>query len=124
VNSRTGRERTFGLGGRRPARRVLVIGGGPAGAAAAIEAARAGDEVTLVERESELGGQLRLAGLAPGHGELWERYRRSTAARLRAAAIAWRAGRPSPARRRTSTSATCTWRGSTSSACRSCTTTS
>ena len=69
------------------ARRVLVIGAGPAGAAAAIEAARAGDQVTLVEREPELGGQLRLAGLAPAHAELWERYHRSTRGRLRAAGV-------------------------------------
>ena len=40
--------------------------------------------MTLVERETELGGQLRLAGAAPAHAELWERYRRSTTARLRA----------------------------------------
>jgi pyruvate/2-oxoglutarate dehydrogenase complex dihydrolipoamide dehydrogenase (E3) component len=69
---------------------VLVLGAGPAGAAAAIEAAQAGDEVTLVERESQIGGQLRLAGLAPAHVELWERYLRSTSARLHAAGVALR----------------------------------
>lgn len=93
VNARTGRERMLGVDGRRRAgpargRRVLVIGGGPAGAAAALEAAHAGDRVTLIERDAELGGQLRLAGLAPAHRELWERYRRSTAARLHAAGVA------------------------------------
>ena len=67
---------------------MLVLGAGPAGAAAAIEAADAGDDVTLVERESEIGGQLRLAGLAPAHAELWERYLRSTRARLHAAGVA------------------------------------
>ncbi|HEY5430452.1 MAG TPA: FAD-dependent oxidoreductase [Solirubrobacteraceae bacterium] len=111
VNARTGRERTLRPsrpsppsrpsrpsspsqatrpdrgGGPDGARRVLVIGGGPAGAAAAIEAAHAGDAVTLVEREPELGGQLRLAGLAPAHVELWVRYRRSTTSRLRAAGV-------------------------------------
>jgi 2,4-dienoyl-CoA reductase-like NADH-dependent reductase (Old Yellow Enzyme family) len=92
VNPRTGRERTLGRvgpnGGARPrGRRTLVIGGGPAGVAAALEAAAAGDAVTLLERESELGGQLRLAALAPAHRELWERYRRSSAARLRAAGV-------------------------------------
>jgi 2,4-dienoyl-CoA reductase-like NADH-dependent reductase (Old Yellow Enzyme family) len=95
VNARTGRELTLGASSHRAiphatgrARRLLVIGAGPAGAAAAIEAACAGDEVTLVERDSELGGQLRLAGLAPAHAEMWDRYRRSTAARLRAAGVA------------------------------------
>ena len=94
VNPRTGRELTLGETNHHTiphasghARRLLVIGAGPAGAAAAIEAARAGDDVTLVEREPELGGQLRLAGLAPAHAELWERYRRSTTARLRAAGV-------------------------------------
>jgi NADPH-dependent 2,4-dienoyl-CoA reductase/sulfur reductase-like enzyme len=89
VNPRTGRERTLDAPTpRRRGRRVLVIGAGPAGAAAALEAAAGGDAVTLVERESDIGGQLRLAGLAPAHRELWERYRRSTLARLHAAAVA------------------------------------
>jgi 2,4-dienoyl-CoA reductase-like NADH-dependent reductase (Old Yellow Enzyme family) len=88
VNARTGRERTLsGPGRTRPGRRVLVIGGGPAGAAAALEAAQQGDRVTLIERRHELGGQLRLAGAAPAHAELWERYRRSTGARLKIAAV-------------------------------------
>jgi 2,4-dienoyl-CoA reductase-like NADH-dependent reductase (Old Yellow Enzyme family) len=89
VNARTGRERRFARRGRGPApgRRVLVIGAGPAGAAAAIEAASAGDSVTLVEREPDLGGQLRLAGLAPAHVEMWQRYRRSTTSRLDAAGV-------------------------------------
>ncbi len=89
VNARTGRERAWGAAvPGRAARRVLVLGAGPAGAAAAIEAAQAGDDVTLVERESQIGGQLRLAGLAPAHVEVWERYLRSTRARLHAAGVA------------------------------------
>src|SRR5262249_58136497 len=35
---------------------VLVVGGGPAGQAAAVAAARAGAQVTLVERYGYLGG--------------------------------------------------------------------
>jgi len=38
---------------------VLVAGGGPAGMAAAVAAARAGAQVMLVEEEHELGGHLR-----------------------------------------------------------------
>jgi 2,4-dienoyl-CoA reductase-like NADH-dependent reductase (Old Yellow Enzyme family) len=94
VNARTGRELTLhrpGVAGRAP-RRVLVIGAGPAGAAAAIEAAQHGDTVTLIEREPRIGGQLRLAGLAPGHIETWERYERSTTARLEAAGVQLRLG--------------------------------
>jgi 2,4-dienoyl-CoA reductase-like NADH-dependent reductase (Old Yellow Enzyme family) len=92
VNPRTGRELRLTAPAPAPARgepprRVLVIGAGPAGAAAALEAALAGDAVTLVERADEIGGQLRLAGLAPAHVELWERYRRSTLERLHAAGV-------------------------------------
>lgn len=44
---------------------VAVVGGGPAGMAAAAQMARAGAAVTLFERESALGGQFRLAPMAP-----------------------------------------------------------
>jgi 2,4-dienoyl-CoA reductase-like NADH-dependent reductase (Old Yellow Enzyme family) len=90
VNPRTGRERSWSVSARVPGRggrRVLVIGAGPAGAAAALQAAHAGDTVTLLERAREIGGQLRIAGLAPAHHELWNRYRRSTGARLRSAGV-------------------------------------
>jgi 2,4-dienoyl-CoA reductase-like NADH-dependent reductase (Old Yellow Enzyme family) len=49
--------------------RVLVIGGGPAGLKAAESAARRGHQVLLVERENELGGQLRAAGALPGRAQ-------------------------------------------------------
>ena len=38
---------------------VLVVGGGPSGMTAALEAARAGYDVELVEKEEQLGGNLR-----------------------------------------------------------------
>ena len=40
---------------------VLVAGGGPAGVAAAVAAARAGAKVLLVERDAGLGGNVRAA---------------------------------------------------------------
>ena len=47
--------------------RVLVIGGGPAGMAAAVAAGRAGVAVDLVETSGQLGGMLnRLSRVAPG----------------------------------------------------------
>ncbi len=46
-------------------RRVVVIGGGPAGLQAATTAARLGGDVTLLEREAVLGGALRAAALPP-----------------------------------------------------------
>ena len=42
-------------------KRVLVVGGGPAGMSAALSASAAGHQVTLVEGSRRLGGQVRLA---------------------------------------------------------------
>lgn len=66
INTASGRERDFAI---RPAvrpRRILVIGGGPAGMEAARVAALRGHRVTLVERAAELGGQIRYA-MRPTH---------------------------------------------------------
>ena len=68
VNPSAGRE--FEWGGDRferaaVPRRILVIGGGPAGLEAARVAAERGHQVTLVEAGPKLGGQFRLAGLQP-----------------------------------------------------------
>ncbi len=70
-NPRTGRERTLHPP-ERAARslRIVVVGGGPAGLAAAAEAGAAGHEVALLERSGRLGGQVALAGAAPMHAEL------------------------------------------------------
>jgi 2,4-dienoyl-CoA reductase-like NADH-dependent reductase (Old Yellow Enzyme family)/thioredoxin reductase len=70
-NPRTGRE----LHMPRPVtavepKRVVVIGGGPAGLSAAVEAGAAGHHVVLYEASDRLGGQVALAGIAPGHAEL------------------------------------------------------
>lgn len=48
----------------------LVIGGGAAGMEAAKKAAERGFKTTIVCREKELGGQLRLAALPPKKGDL------------------------------------------------------
>jgi 2,4-dienoyl-CoA reductase-like NADH-dependent reductase (Old Yellow Enzyme family)/thioredoxin reductase len=70
-NPRTGRELTWPRAQvATRTLRVAVVGGGPAGLAAAGEAAAAGHEVVLYEREERLGGQVALAGAAPGHAEL------------------------------------------------------
>ncbi|CCE01532.1 FAD-dependent oxidoreductase [Bradyrhizobium sp. STM 3809] len=50
---------------RGATRKVLVVGGGPAGLEAARVAAALGHEVTLWERSDQLGGQLRTAWLMP-----------------------------------------------------------
>jgi len=66
-----GREIEWGT--RTPApipKRVVVVGGGPAGMEAARVAAERGHQVTLIERSEQLGGTIRLAARAPG----WEAY--------------------------------------------------
>jgi 2,4-dienoyl-CoA reductase-like NADH-dependent reductase (Old Yellow Enzyme family) len=91
VNPRSGRERRLAPV-RRDARRLLVVGAGPAGVAAAVEAARCGDDVTLIERAPDIGGQLRLAGRAPAHREMWERWRRFALRELESVGVAPRLG--------------------------------
>lgn len=51
-------------------RRVLVVGGGPAGLTAAFYAAEKGYDVTLAERASHLGGQMNLAAVPPCKQEI------------------------------------------------------
>jgi NADPH-dependent glutamate synthase beta subunit-like oxidoreductase len=48
-------------------RRVVVVGGGPAGLKVAEIAAKRGHKVTVLEREDALGGQVRLAAKQPEH---------------------------------------------------------
>lgn len=50
--------------------RILIVGGGPAGLTAAIYAAEKGHDVTLVEREAQLGGQMLLAAVPPCKQEI------------------------------------------------------
>jgi 2,4-dienoyl-CoA reductase-like NADH-dependent reductase (Old Yellow Enzyme family) len=73
TNPAVGREAELGAGTLRPAarvKRVVVVGGGPAGLESAWVAAARGHEVTLLERGDELGGKIRLAQRLPGREEL------------------------------------------------------
>ena len=98
VNPRTGRERTLPRAAVRPRRDVLVIGGGPAGVAAALEAAESGAAVTLLEQAAAIGGQLRLAGRAPAHRVLWRRWQATAERRLERAGVDVRLDTPRPPR--------------------------
>jgi 2,4-dienoyl-CoA reductase-like NADH-dependent reductase (Old Yellow Enzyme family)/thioredoxin reductase len=75
-NVAVGREAQLGLDTMRPAqkkKKVAVVGGGPAGMAAARIAAERGHEVTLYERQGALGGQNRMTCLVPsrrGYAEI------------------------------------------------------
>ena len=66
----TGRELAFGKRQiSRNRKKVLVIGGGPAGLKASSVAAESGHFVTLVESSPHLGGQILLAQALPGRAE-------------------------------------------------------
>jgi quinone-modifying oxidoreductase, subunit QmoB len=58
-------ELTIPFAGENLSKRVLVVGGGLTGITAASEAAKAGYEVVLVEREAELGGYLKHVSKLP-----------------------------------------------------------
>ena len=73
TNPAVGRDGELGLGTLVPARdprRLVVVGGGPAGLEAAWVAAARGHEVTLLERDSALGGKVNLAAQLPGRAEI------------------------------------------------------
>lgn len=66
----TGRELAYGTKPKaQRAKRVMVVGGGPAGLKAAAVAAERGHQVTLYEKETQLGGQARYAQLLPARAE-------------------------------------------------------
>jgi len=76
-NPRTGRE-AEGVGTVRltsKPKSVMVVGAGPAGLQAAIAARRNGHQVTVYEKESAAGGQVRLAASVPNRAEFGDMIR-------------------------------------------------
>jgi len=65
VNPYVGREGEIKIGPAKERKKVVVVGGGPAGLQGASVAAARGHDVTLYEREDMLGGQLRVAAVPP-----------------------------------------------------------
>lgn len=66
INAALGTEQSYGLEPAPKKKRVMVVGGGPAGMEAARVAAFRGHEVELFEKSSRLGGLLSLASMVKG----------------------------------------------------------
>jgi len=80
-NPEVGKEKELGIGTLKKAlrpKKVMIVGGGPGGLEAARLASLRGHDVTLYERDRELGGQIRLTCQMPGRNELedFARWRR------------------------------------------------
>ncbi|MEZ5770845.1 MAG: NADPH-dependent 2,4-dienoyl-CoA reductase [Defluviimonas denitrificans] len=69
VNPRAAHETELVLTPVKTAKRIAVVGAGPAGLSAALALDTRGHEVTLFERGAEIGGQLNLAKQVPGKEE-------------------------------------------------------
>ena len=72
MNARTGFEAERNIVKTRFPKKIMIIGAGPGGLEAAIRAAEAGHKVELYEKENQIGGQLKIAGVPPQKSELWE----------------------------------------------------
>jgi 2-enoate reductase len=65
LNPEAGNEKNLQIEPASHKKSVLVIGGGPGGIETALIASHRGHDVTLVEKEPELGGALRVASIMP-----------------------------------------------------------
>ena len=75
VNPPACREAEFNFPSADPAKRIAVVGAGPAGMACALYAARRGHQVTLFDGKDRIGGLLNLAVQIPGKEEFHETLR-------------------------------------------------
>ena len=66
VNPSLGRDRELDMSPATRKKKVMVIGGGPAGMEAARVAALRGHDVTLYDKEAQLGGRIKLASMIKG----------------------------------------------------------
>ncbi len=71
VNPRACHETELVISEADTAKKVAIVGAGPAGLSTAMTAAQRGHDVTLFDRADEIGGQLNMAKQVPGKEEFW-----------------------------------------------------
>ena len=75
VNPRAGYETELNYEPTASSKKIAVVGAGPAGLAFATIAAQRGHQVSLFEKEAEIGGQFNMAKQIPGKEEFYETLR-------------------------------------------------
>jgi 2,4-dienoyl-CoA reductase (NADPH2) len=75
VNPRACHETELVIAPTEGAKKIAVVGAGPAGLSFAVTAAERGHDVTLIEAASEVGGQFNIARKIPGKEEFGETLR-------------------------------------------------
>jgi len=92
VNPKACHEDEFPDGPATTARRLVVVGAGPAGLACAVAAAERGHQVVLYEAQDAIGGQLNLARRIPGKEQEFAELIRYYGRRLEQAGVDVRLG--------------------------------
>ncbi len=71
VNPRACHETELTVEPTEIAKKIAVVGAGPAGLSSALTAAERGHDVTIFDKAGEIGGQLNMAKKVPGKEEFW-----------------------------------------------------